>query len=81
MNTHTIIPSKEYSIGEIVKHKLFPWATHIATVRKTVKADMRSKNELSTRIEGSGHTTRYHIKGSNIKKYVAKYGHILVRNK
>lgn len=75
--THKIHPNKEYSAREIRNYKLFPWATHYKTITQLIKKDIANRNELETRIEGAGYCTRYHIKGSNIQKYINKYSHIL----
>ena len=72
--------SKEYTIGDIRKYGVFPWAKHYKTIVKFVKKDFFGENILKTRIEGEKQNTRYFIKGENIINYLNKYGHVLKVN-
>lgn len=69
--------SKEYTIGDIRKSGVFPWAKHYQTIVRFVKKDFFGENILKARIEGEKQNTRYFIKGENIIKYLKKHGDVL----
>jgi hypothetical protein len=69
--------SKEYTIGDIRKYGVFPWAKHYKTIVKLVRKDMERENILQARITGENQNTRYFIKGKNIIKYIKRYGNVL----
>lgn len=66
---------EEYNLSRITKERLFPWAKSIITIRTIVKRDFQGENVLKAIIGGTGRGTDYKIKGSNIIKFLDKYGH------
>lgn len=65
-----IKPEEWYSMQDIVRCKMFPWATSFWSVRKVVKWDLEKNNILKAIITGAGTTTKYQFKGSNIIKFI-----------
>ena len=68
----------EFSQRDFMKYGFFPWAKDSRTWGSFVRADMLGENLLKTRIEGEGHQIKYFIKGSNIIKFLNKYGSLLM---
>ena len=72
-----IKPRKEYTIAEIYSQRLFPWANCERTINRWIMRDRDRENILKAKITGKGRLTRYYVKGSNIRKFITKYGNIL----
>lgn len=63
-------PEGWYTLQDIVREKMFPWAHSFWSVRNVVKLDKEKTNILKAAITGKGRATKYHFKGSNIIKFV-----------
>ena len=63
-----IVPTKEYSIREIVILNVL--GRTASTVTRKIMEDMASKNILKARIEGSPYARRYRIGGENLIKFL-----------
>lgn len=59
-----------YTLQDIVREKMFPWAHSFWSVRNVVKLDKENGNILKAAITGKGRATKYHFKGENITKFV-----------
>lgn len=59
-----------YTLQDIVRLKLFPWASSFWSVRNVVAQDRILGNLLKATITGTGRGTKYHFKGSNIIKFI-----------
>ena len=59
-----------YTLQDIAREKMFPWAHSFWSVRNVVKLDKEKTNILKAAITGKGRATKYHFKGSNIIKFV-----------
>lgn len=59
-----------YTMQDLVKGRVFPWATSFWAVRNLVALDSRKKKVLAPVVTGTGRGTKYHFKGSNIIKFV-----------
>lgn len=59
-----------YSLLDVVRDKMFPWAHSYWSVRNIVKRDLDGANVLKTIVIGSGKATKYHFKKENIIKFV-----------
>lgn len=59
-----------YTMQDIVRDRMFPWATSFWSVRNFVKLDSDKTNILKPLIVGKGRATKYHFKGSNIIKFI-----------
>jgi len=59
-----------YTLQDIVRAKMFPWAHSFWSVRNVVNLDKDKSNILKAAITGKGRGTKYHFKGSNIIKFV-----------
>lgn len=66
--------SEFYTLQDIVKNKMFPWATSFWSVRNIVAKDRDSKNILKATITGEGKAKKYHFKGANIIRFVNGVG-------
>lgn len=60
-----------YTALEIVRGRMFPFATSFYTVRNLIEMDRRKKNLLRASVMGKGTHTRYWIKGENIIRVLA----------
>lgn len=79
-----IDPQAWYTLQDIVKGRMFPWATSFWKVRNVVALDRRSRNVLKAHITGTGRATKYHFEGANIQKFIDGYVETrpwLVKNK
>ena len=65
-----IEPNESYTMQDIVKNKMFIWATSFWSVRNFVALDKKNKNILKPLIVGKGRATKYHFKGENIIKFI-----------
>ena len=70
--------AREYSLLEIEKLGIIPWAKDIRTIRKLVKRDIWEDNIFKAMIRGGGHATRYSIIGRNIIAYLQKNGEVMM---
>jgi hypothetical protein len=59
-----------YTLLDIARDGMFPWANSYWSVRNVVKLDIKGKNILKTIVVGKGTETKYHFKGENIIKFV-----------
>lgn len=59
-----------YTMQDIIRGVMFPWARSVWSVRKAVEADRENKNVLKAIITGEGRARKYLIKGENITKFV-----------
>lgn len=65
---------KIYTLEDINREKLFPWALRRREVRKTILADRRVENIIDAQITGEGRARRWRIEEENLKKFLDKYG-------
>lgn len=65
-----IEPKETYTLQDIVRERMFPWAKSFWSVRNFVALDQRKSNILKPLIVGSGRGTKYHFKGENIIKFI-----------
>jgi hypothetical protein len=68
-----IKPDEWYSLQDIVRNKMFPWAGSFWSVRNTVTSDRKGQNLLNANIQGEGRATKYHFKGANIIKFIEAF--------
>jgi len=68
-----IDPAGWYSMQDIVRSGMFPWARSFWSVRNVVAMDARSKNLLKPGVVGTGRATKYHFKGENIIKFLREF--------
>ncbi len=69
--TQTKIDRTEwYSLQDIVRDKMFPWATSFWSVRNVVKKDLKNGNVLAVMKKGRGTGVKYHFKGENIINFI-----------
>lgn len=71
--TTKIDPDGWYTMQDIVRDKMFPWASSFWSVRNLVALDGRNKRILKTNIKGTGRATKYHFKGENIIKFISEF--------
>ena len=65
-----IDPKGWYTLQDIVRERMFPWATSFWSVRNVVTLDKQKKNVLKATVTGTGRGTKYHFKGENIIKFL-----------
>ena len=70
MKKAIIKPDESYTLQDIVRNKMFPWASSFWSVRNFVALDGEKTNILKPLIVGKGRATKYHFKGSNIIKFI-----------
>lgn len=70
--------TKEFGLRDLSRFKIFPWARNYRTIRRIVDTDLAGENILHARVEGEGQGRRYYIRGSEIIKYINKYGPALM---
>lgn len=63
-------PRAWYSLQDIVRDKMFPWASTFSTVRRIVEMDKAGKNFLKPMIQGEGRAKKYQFKGENIINFL-----------
>lgn len=75
--------NREYKLAHIRDEKLFPWVSHVITIRKIVMRDYEGENMLKAKISGEKYGREYRIKGSNIIRFLKTcgYGGILITGK
>lgn len=75
MNTKTkkIDPQAWYTMQDIVKGRMFPWARHVSTVRNITIQDRKKKNILKASITGKKTGTKYLFRGENILKFINEF--------
>lgn len=66
-------PKGWYTLQDIVRGKMFPWASSFWSVRNVVQIDSKGKNLLKPNITGKGRGTKYHFKGENIIRFVKQW--------
>lgn len=71
-------PKREYSIEEIRELRLIPWARDQRIIRKIILLDQKGEQILNATITGKATQRRYLVRGSNIIKYLKKYGPALM---
>lgn len=71
-------PKREYTIEEIAGMQLIPWARDPRTIRRIILIDSKGAKDLAAEITGKATQRRYLVKGSNIIKYLRKYGPVLM---
>ncbi len=67
-----IDPQAWYTLQDLVRSRMFPWATSFWSVRRIVASDRRSKNLLQTQVAGTGRGKKYHFKGEHIIKFISE---------
>jgi hypothetical protein len=75
-------PSHEFTLMDIVRNRLIPWAQSYRALVRLIKMDMAGENLLQTKVEKYDRYTRYIVRGSNLLKYLKKYesvGQLLTR--
>jgi len=68
-----INPNEWYTMQDIVRDKMFSWASSFWSVRNIVALDRRKNNILKVNITGTGRATKYHFKGENILKFIKEF--------
>lgn len=71
-------PKREYTIEEISELQLIPWARNARTLRSIILQDSKGEKILDATITGRDTQRRYLVKGSQIIKYLRKYGPVLM---
>lgn len=66
----TIDPKTWYTMQDIVRHCMFPWATSFWSVRNVVTLDRAKTNVLKATVTGTGRGTKYHFKGEHIINFI-----------
>jgi len=72
-NKTKINPQDYYTLQDIVREKMFPWATSFWSARKFVALDKEKSNILKANITGDGRAKKYHFKGENILKFIKEF--------
>jgi hypothetical protein len=67
MDKKELIPSKEYSLHQLMKLGVFPW---VKSYNSYLKLVLTEKRKLGVKILGDGHGTTYRIRGEKIIKYL-----------
>lgn len=70
IKNNTIEKDEWYTLQDIVRDRMFPWAHSFWSVRNIVKLDQKNKNFLKPTITGTGRATKYHFKGENIINFI-----------
>lgn len=65
-----IDPQGWYTLQDVVRSHMFPWARSFWSVRNVVTLDRKNKNLLRATITGTGRATKYHFKGDRIIKFI-----------
>lgn len=65
-----LVPSEWYSLQDIVRDKMIPWARSFPTIRRIIELDNKNKNILKPMIKGDGRAKKYQFKGENIINFV-----------
>lgn len=65
-----IEPSEWYSLQDIVRAGMFPWARSFWSVRNIVNLDRKNTNILRAMIAGTGRGTKYQFQGENIIQFI-----------
>lgn len=73
MKNNKIDPKGWYTLLDIARSGMFPWANSFWSVRRIVELDRGSKNILKANVTGTGRGTKYHFRGSNINKFVEAF--------
>lgn len=68
--TQKIKAEEWYSLQDMVRSNVFPWANSFSTVRRIVETDKANKNILKATISGEGRGKKYLFKGSNIINFI-----------
>lgn len=68
-----INPDEWYTMQDIFRAGMFPWAPSLWAVRNLVAMDRRNKNILKANITGTGRATKYHFKGKNIIELITQF--------
>lgn len=69
----SVEPKAWYTLQDIVKHEMFPWAASFWSIRNIVAKDRKKDNLLKATITGKGRGTKYHFKGENIISFIRKF--------
>ncbi len=75
-----IVPDLIYNLTNILRTKIPQFRT-MTTLKKYIVRDFFGDNILKVIISGEDRDTKYEIKGSNIIKYLKKYGHGIMLSK
>lgn len=59
-----------YTLQDLVRDRMFPWAHSFWSVRNIVTLDRKNKNLLKATIKGEGTGTKYHFKGQHIISFI-----------
>jgi hypothetical protein len=70
MTKDKIKAGETYTMIDIVRGGMFPWAKSFWSVRNVVALDQRKTNILKPLIVGEGRATKYFFKGANIIKFI-----------
>ncbi len=70
-----------FSCRRIIQEKLIPWSLDTRTLIKIIQSDMKGENILEVVVRDGLKVNRYEIKGSNLLKYIKKYGNVLMLTK
>jgi hypothetical protein len=73
----SVDPKRVYTLLDMVKCKVFPFAKNLRTIRKIIEVDRQCKNLLGAEITGDGKTRRYLVKGAGIIKFLEVHGAVL----
>ncbi len=71
-------PKKFYTVTDLTKTHLIPWAKDNRTLIKHIEADRASSNILRAEITGTDNYRSYLIAHKNIIKYLKIYGPVMM---
>ena len=76
--TRSLKPKHQYTLMEIARGELIPWARDHRTIIKLIEQDANGAQLLAAKVEGDGRQRRYTIEGKNLKKYLTKTAPLLL---
>lgn len=76
--TKPLKPKHLYSVTEIKRAGLIPWARDHRTIIKIIEQDAEGAHLLNAKVEGTGRQLRYTIEGKNLKRYLTKTAPLLM---
>lgn len=69
----SIEPDRHYTIADMAREKVLPFAISFVKIRSIVENDRKKKNLLKAIVMGDKTHTRYWIKGKNIINFLAHW--------
>lgn len=71
-------PKKYYTVTDLVRTRIIPWAKHNRTINKIIEADLEGYSVLKAEVSGTDEYRQYRIAKKNLIKYLKIYGPALM---